>query len=167
MSRGLDFRIPGDGSVLRVEADVLTVFARNRQRHIWYTEACGQLFARFDRENVTIARATGPHKGDRRGRFFCHPDRRVEQSEINEMFAEGLHYVGDWHTHPEPRPSPSCRDEDNMMEILAGARLEVRGLFLIIVGVNDFPGGLWAGLCCSGRKPERLEPIPPFDVSAA
>lgn len=156
MSRELCFLIPGGGGTLVMESEVLAVLSQNRQRRLWHAEACGQLFARFDGTKVILAQATGPRPGDRRGRYFCHPDRLVEQNEINEMFAQGLHYVGDWHTHPELVPTPSGKDEQNMRDILAGARLEVLGLFLVIVGTGDFPEGLWAGLCCPGKGPERL-----------
>lgn len=154
---GLFFRLPYEGGgLLTFEPDVLETLSQNRQRRRWSAEACGQLFARFEGSDVIISEATGPRPSDRRGRYFCHPDRRIEQREIDEMFLEGLHYIGDWHTHPVGRPTPSGEDERNMVEILKSARHQLRGLLLVIVGLEPFPEGLWVGLHCPGKQPIAL-----------
>ena len=62
------------------------------------------------------------------------------------MFKMGLHYVGDWHTHPEANPSPSGTDLSSMRErvILSGHQLP--GFVMCIVGKSELPGSLWLSL---------------------
>jgi hypothetical protein len=54
--------------------------------------------------------ATGPRRTDRRTRTSSVPDRRAEQREIDDRFRRGLHFLGDWHTHPKNIPHPSGPD---------------------------------------------------------
>ncbi len=110
-------------------------------------EAGGQLFAKFDGDSViSVVRATGPSSRDRRGQFWFIPSRWREQAEINRMYREGLHFVGDWHTHPQGTPEPSQKDIDSILDCHTKSRKGIRGFLLIIVGLNPFPTGLYVGL---------------------
>ncbi len=89
---------------------VLSHLARWRQTRWYHREAGGQLFARFEPGRILIKKATGPRWTDRRTRHTYEPDRRAEQREIEAHHSRGLHFVGDWHTHAEPIPTPSTLD---------------------------------------------------------
>jgi len=86
---------------------VLNRFAKYRQMRWWHREAGGQLFARFALPDIVIAEATGPRRSDWRTRYSYRPNRRAEQREIAARHLLGLHFIGDWHTHPEDLPVPS------------------------------------------------------------
>lgn len=108
-------------------------------------EAGGQLFALFIDDNINVVLATGPRTTDLRSRRFFHADRKAEQLEIEHMFKAGLHYVGDWHTHPENRPSPSATDVAAMKERFLLSKHQLRGIVMVIVGRETPPDGLYVG----------------------
>ena len=94
------------GSLLFTD-EVLKQFRKSRQRWRWSKMTGGQLFARLTNSNTEVCKATRTRPKDRRGRFFFLPDREEENKEIQSCFLDGLHYVGDWHTHPQELPTPS------------------------------------------------------------
>jgi integrative and conjugative element protein (TIGR02256 family) len=106
-------------------------------------EAGGQLFATFTEDVVEISIATGPRALDRRSRHLYLPDRPSEQMEIDEMHKAGLHFVGDWHTHPEETPTPSSSDIRTIKDAVIKSRHHLHGFILVIVGTGRFPGGLY------------------------
>ena len=129
---------------VRIGPQALATFDAHRQRRFYQREAGGQLFARVRDNDWEIVTATGPRSGDRRGRFSFWPHRASEQEEIFEQHALGLDYVGDWHTHPEDRPSPSPNDLTSISEVVRRSRHHLPGFLLLIVGRGPFPEGLWA-----------------------
>ena len=128
------FPIRDSGQRLIFAEPVLDHFARHRQTRFWQREAGGQLFARFSLPDIIVVEATGPRRTDRRTRHSYHPDRGAEQREIATRHARGLHFIGDWHTHPEDAPTPSTRDEQSMRETFAASRHVLNGFVLAIVG---------------------------------
>jgi len=144
----MSLRIPlGDSGELVILTDaVLEHFRRHQQLRKRDTEAGGQLFGRIQGKTITIEEATGPRSSDIRSRYSYVPDRKAEQREINDRFPSGLHFIGDWHTHPEPTPYPSGTDLDNMRECVNKSRRAISGFLLIIVGTAPLPSGLRASL---------------------
>lgn len=136
------YPVGASGDVIQFEPGVLDNFNRHRQLHFWHREAGGQLFARIEGPRIIVCLATGPKSEDKRGRTFFEPDRRSEQAEIDAMFARDLHYIGDWHTHPEPRPMPSRRDHATMSSRVRLSRHRLAGFVFVIVGQIPPPGGL-------------------------
>ena len=104
------YPIGESSKVLLFRAEVIARFERYQQLRWWQREAGGQLFARFREDTIDVVEATGPRRSDRRSRYNYEPDRQAEQREIDERFSLGLHFVGDWHTHPEDYPRPSAVD---------------------------------------------------------
>ena len=96
----LNFRLGASGQSLTISDSAMQHFSSRRQRKIWNRESGGQLFAEIVGVDIVITTVTGPRRSDRRSRFSYRPNRRLEQIEIDRQFANGLHYVGDWHTHP-------------------------------------------------------------------
>lgn len=127
---------------LRLSPDVLKVFDAHRQKGWFSKETGGQLFAAIEDDVWHVVTATGPRAADRRGRFYFWPDRRAEQREIDQHFASGLIYVGDWHTHPEKVPTPSRDDIVSMENVVRESTFYTSGLLLCIVGLEPFPAGL-------------------------
>lgn len=121
----------------------LAIFEAQRQRTRFQCETGGQLFARFLEGALVVERATCVRGA--RGRFSFHPNRVDEQREIETLFQEGLHYVGDWHTHPEGRPTPSGPDRTKMLEIFRQSEHQLPLMLMAIVGLEPFPEGLYLG----------------------
>jgi integrative and conjugative element protein (TIGR02256 family) len=142
----LNFRLGGSGQSLSISDVAMQHFSSRRQRKIWNREAGGQLFAEIIGVDIVITTVTGPRRSDRRSRFSYRPDRRLEQIEIDRQFANGLHYVGDWHTHPEPYARPSGEDLRSMSECVRKSRHRLNSFVLIIVGTAEVPNGLHVSL---------------------
>lgn len=105
-------------------------------------EAGGQLFAQFCKGNVILERVTGPRPSDHRFPHLYIPDRGTEQKEIDAMHRKGFHFVGDWHTHPEPIPVASSSDVKSICDAYAESKHHLNWFIMIIVGTNEFPQGL-------------------------
>jgi integrative and conjugative element protein (TIGR02256 family) len=138
----IEYPLGLSGQVIVLTDGVLAHLAACRQVRRSHAEAGGQLFARFDDVKIVVEEATGPHATDRRTRTSFVPDRAAEQQEIVERHARGLHYVGDWHTHPDSVPEPSPRDLASMAECVAKSTHALNGFLLVIVGQADAPAGL-------------------------
>ena len=138
----ITYPIPGSDQYLVLTPNVLQRFTKYQQTRWWHREAGGQLFARFHLPRVTLEEATGPRRSDWRTRYSYHPNRRAEQREIADRHPQDLHFVGDWHTHPEPIPEASTCDADSMRELVAKSKHALNGFIMIIVGTESFPTGL-------------------------
>lgn len=138
----LTYLLPDGVERLVLRSDVLQHLLNHRQTRFWQKEAGGQLFATFKPGVTTIERVTGPRKTDQRSRTGYRPDRKAEQREIDAMYAEGFHYVGDWHTHPEQIPFPSQLDNHSMVDCFSKSTHQAEGFLLFIVGNGDPPSCL-------------------------
>lgn len=140
--------------VYEFSADCLAALAQHRQRAPLSRENGGQLFARFEQDRIFVETATTTRGRSRRLRFGFWPDRDAERADIQALFKDGLHYVGDWHSHPESRPRPSQPDESKMREIFDQSKHELLSMLLVIVGQDEFPAGLFVGAVAAGGVTE-------------
>ena len=158
------YPIGSSGQVIVLPDSVTEHLHRHRQIRRNQPEAGGQMFARVDGKRIVVVEATGPRPTDRRRRTTYEPDRKAEKAEIAERHARGLHFIGDWHTHPDERPQPSARDLESMAECVSKSAHCLNGFLLVIVGRTDPPAGLHASLH-DGKSyyclvAETLEPLP-------
>lgn len=133
------------GIAIEFSAEAISVFEANRQKCWISKEIGGQLFAKISGQRITIAVATITQGKSRRSRFGFFPDRAAERQDVLRYFQQGLHYVGDWHSHPEDYPSPSSVDLREMQDIFRQSRHELSFMILLIVGRTEFPAGLYVG----------------------
>lgn len=124
-------------------SEALRTFVRFQQTRKAKREAGGQLFAALAPGRIDVLLATGPTSSAERGRYFFHPNRKEEQREITAAFRKQLHFVGDWHTHPEREPTPSGPDIAKAREIFDRSKHELNGILLVVVGTQKLPKGLW------------------------
>ena len=143
----IEYSIAGSGQTLIITHVVIDHLKRHRQSSPRSREAGGQLFARFEGNTIRIERATGPRPSDRRGLRKFVPNRLAERREIKRLFKEGLHYVGDWHTHPESSPRPSQTDTDSFREMFRKSRHKLASFVIVISGTAAPPEGIFVGLC--------------------
>ena len=134
------------GLTICFERDVLGHFQKHRQVGARAKETGGQLFGRIENGKVHICDATGPRIIDFHGRAFFNPSRWMERREIKSKFKQGLHYLGDWHTHPQEIPEPSALDIESMKECFTESNHELSFFVLVIVGQVEFPDGLWVSV---------------------
>jgi integrative and conjugative element protein (TIGR02256 family) len=119
-------------------------------------ESGGILLGRIydDKREVLIERASVPNSRDRSGHTFFDRSDEAAQEIIDAAWSESggeLIYLGEWHTHPEPFPTPSSTDRRMIANLLRHARLETDFLITAIIGQK----GLWVG-CQTSKKLARL-----------
>jgi integrative and conjugative element protein (TIGR02256 family) len=138
----IEYPIGRSGQALIFTVPVLETFSTHRQLRFWQREAGGQLFGRLDGSRIEILEATGPRRTDRRTRTTYVPDRRAEQREIDDRFDRGMHFIGDWHSHPEKIPLPSYRDVSSLDDTVRRSNHSMLAFVLVIVGQLAAPEGL-------------------------
>jgi integrative and conjugative element protein (TIGR02256 family) len=109
----------------------------------------------LDSSDVIVDEATQPHPDDKRSRFFFWRSNRPAQQRVVDAWngSSGTHiYLGEWHTHPEDVPTPSCVDIQNWKRILKKSRFEQGFLLFVIVGRRETR--VWEAR--KGRKIELL-----------
>lgn len=141
MSAALLFRA-ADRQVFKLDALVVRRLHDFRQTQCVSREAGGVLLGRWLRgsEHVVVDELTTPMRGDRRGRTSFHRAARAHQQHIDRAYAESqgtCGYLGEWHTHPEPDPTPSSIDLDDWRRRLRDDRVDVPHLFFVIVGTSS------------------------------
>lgn len=104
-----------------------------------------------------VERATGPRRSDRRTTWSFIPNRLAEHREIRTLFKDGLHYIGDWHTHPEAHPHPSATDRRSVTDMFQESQHQLAGFVLVIVGTAEDTSGLFVGIG-NGQRFMRLLP---------
>lgn len=76
-------------------------------------EAAGVLIGERRESHLVICEISEPGEGDIRSRYFVDRRGPHHQAAVDEAFARSLgsfQYLGEWHTHPEDRPTPSHKD---------------------------------------------------------
>jgi integrative and conjugative element protein (TIGR02256 family) len=122
-------------------------------------EAGGVLLGRYiaGTADVVVDAVTEPMAGDRRSRarFFRH--RRGHQLAMDAAWSESgrtCAWLGEWHTHPEPDPSPSFVDRIDWRRKLTVDRYE-EALFFLVAGTDRLR--VW-----EGARRRRVHALPLF-----
>ena len=123
-----------------IMGQVVTRLLSYRQLHHLAPESAGVLIGERRGQHLVVCDISEPGPGDIRQR--CRVDRRGahHQLRVNEAFESsgGTHqYLGEWHTHPEDKPSPSITDRSSWKRNVAAKE----SMLLLIVGRTD----LWLG----------------------
>ena len=148
---------------IEFSAEVIDFLDKHAQRGMFSCEAGGQLFARVDRSHWRVVSATGPRTNDMRSRLRFVMRRREAQLEIDQYFQQGLHYVGDWHTHPEGVPRPSKQDVRSMRKLLSTSEYELPGFLMLIVGNSGSASDWWLTLHSHGGGTTPIDLVASLD----
>lgn len=133
----LKYSVPNSEQIVVITQRVCDHFVKYSQKNSKDLEAGGQLFAKITKKQILIKVATGPRKTDHRTRFSFIPNRIQEILEIKCNFRQGLHYVGEWHTHPEKIPEPSSADITSLKNCFRESKHELQWFLMIIVGIKS------------------------------
>lgn len=141
MSIGMVFRKAGGGR-LGLDSNALHVLLSFAQVDSGATEAGGVLIGRFiaESEDIVIDMVTGPMAGDRRQRNRFDRAKRAHQQAIDRAWKESdgtRTYLGEWHTHPEPFPSPSAIDLRDWRKRIKRDTFHGDALHFLIVGQKE------------------------------
>ena len=102
-------------------------------------EAGGVMMGRFlaGSKDIVVDEVTTPLPGDRRTRIFYYRAQKRHQAAIDRRWGESAgtcNYLGEWHTHPEPDPNPSCLDLRTWKRKLRKDQVDHSALVFVIVG---------------------------------
>jgi integrative and conjugative element protein (TIGR02256 family) len=136
------FNLPQSDQQIVFSLSALDVFSKCRQLN-GEPESGGLLFAEFKFPQICIKKASSPHSTDRRWRTFFIPNRVFQRRLIRNCFKDGLHFVGEWHTHPVTAPVPSNVDLDSMTDAFLKSRHELNCFLMVIVGNDSEKLNLW------------------------
>ena len=128
-----------NGGVFEFSQPALAILASHRQLSASAAEAGGVLLGRFivSSQDVVVDEVTSPTRYDKRWRFFFKRAKRSAQARVEEAWRESQgtrNYLGDWHSHPEDNPTPSCIDTRGWKKTLRKAHVESEALFFVILG---------------------------------
>src|SRR5262249_32155874 len=98
-----------------ISAGAIKAMIEYRQIDSESKEAGGVLLGRhiLGTEDIIVDFVTVPLIGDRRKRYSFFRSRKAHQQAIDHAWEENKGtcvYLGEWHTHPEPLPTPSSDD---------------------------------------------------------
>lgn len=128
--------------VLKIDSAALAALRSFQQHADDATEAGGILLGRYIRQghDVIVDEVTTPQPGDVRARMsfdrLGDHQRLIEKAWVES--AGTCQFLGSWHTHPEPAPTPSAIDIDDWHRSM---RQDVHegdcAFFFVIVGTEE------------------------------
>ena len=124
--------LPKSDQLIVLTEEALKVFMDYRQQGD-QAETGGLLFGTFDFPVIRVVEASLPQTGDRRWTILFIPDRIQQRRMIKKRFRDGLHFLGEWHTHPLAKPSPSSLDLQSMSDAFRKSRHELNWFVMVIV----------------------------------
>lgn len=135
-------RIEGADWTLTFKAAALRQIGAHAQTQRASKESVGQLYCRdLTAGTIVIEHATVLPRS-RAGYANVQFKPEMAAKERAELFIEGLHCVGLWHSHPEAFPRPSTTDALLATDHARAASSHLNGLLFVILGTRPVPGGL-------------------------
>lgn len=144
--RRISFPVGSSGQTLIISPRVLKVFRKHIQKNSSTPEGGGVLLARFSLPQIEIVLATEPRPEDTRQRHLFISDPQQRNHIVEKSFRKGIHFVGEWHTHPQREPSPSALDVKSMYDLFIKSTHELNFFVMIIVGNTTNELSLWVSL---------------------
>ncbi len=155
----LVFRVTPSQRLILVEG-AINQMRQFEQRSWWESEAGGILLGRhlLDTDDIVVDEVTTPQNSDRRSRYSFFRSKRhgaIAQERWKDE-ASTLAYLGLWHTHPEPDPTPSGVDRNDWAQAMSSDTFHGNQLFFPIVGIKRIR--VWS-MTCDGRFYELPEEV--------
>jgi integrative and conjugative element protein (TIGR02256 family) len=91
----------------------------------------------FGNNQFSIVEVSTPSSEDKATRYGFVRSKTKAQKLVREKFVNSkgkIIYLGEWHTHPEEFPTPSCIDRKSILERTTKDTLNSDVIFMIIVG---------------------------------
>lgn len=128
---------PSSGFLL-VEGHVRQALESYRQNLVTMPESGGILLGYRRADHLHVVDATVPSSHDRRARTrFFRSANHHQDAALSAWKKSGkrLDYIGEWHTHPEFKPSPSGLDLSEWIKLLE--RQPSKAMVFVILGMVD------------------------------
>jgi integrative and conjugative element protein (TIGR02256 family) len=118
-------------------------------------EAGGFLFGDIQSGVVTIQTVSTPNKADKRSRYGFSWNKDEANKTIQKNFNKGLHYLGDWHTHPCSQPTPSLDDIQAIRSTFLNSQHQLNYFIMLILGTKGIEQSYLA--LTDGKKEYRFD----------
>jgi len=131
-----------NGNIL-IEPSVVELVRGYCQHQSNMPESGGILLGYRRGTHLHVVSATTPQRDDQRKRFhFSRCDQYHQNVAISQWNMSGntMDYIGEWHTHPEPKPTPSSLDMSEWKKICCARKSSM--VFLIV----GWTGVFWLGV---------------------
>ncbi|MBB1441321.1 Mov34/MPN/PAD-1 family protein, partial [Shewanella sp. SG41-4] len=125
------------GNLVVIMSDVVELFKKYQQLFPTTPESAGVLIGERRGKHIVITDISIPGKGDSYSRYQVNRKGEHHQKKVDESFFKSnrtKHYLGEWHTHAEKRPTPSALDYKSWSTI----NINNENVILIIVGQHKF-----------------------------
>ena len=100
-------------------------------------ELCGVLTgSQIGKKRFRISKVSPPCVAQN-SRCGCERDAKAANAFITQDFEQSGHtriYLGEWHTHPEPNPTPSGTDRNSIVKTFSTSDIGVPFLIMAIIG---------------------------------
>jgi len=123
-------------------------------------EAGGMLFGYVDESVVTIMDISTPNATDKRSPSGFVFGKNAVKKTIDEMYQNGFHYLGDWHTHSQIIPKPSHVDKQTIRKSFNKTNHDLELMIMLILSNKQFESsylsvtdGQNEYICHVSRKP--------------
>lgn len=139
---------PESGRIVSLQKTILPRLDTYRQVDRKSLEAGGVLLGCRRDPHIEVARITEPGAGDVRRRTFferCDPSHQRDATKAWHDSGQFIDYLGDWHTHPEPFPTPSGVDFEQWR--LSRGQTNIDPMLELIIGTEE----MWVGLVVNGK----------------
>jgi integrative and conjugative element protein (TIGR02256 family) len=117
-------------------------------------EAGGMLFGSFAGSKVIVEDISTPSLMDKRSPNGYIWHKESANKTIKQFSRNGLHYLGDWHSHPQCNPIPSLSDTHSIRSTFNKSIHELNYFILFILSNEDIKKSYIA--LCDGKKENRL-----------
>jgi len=124
---------------LIIKRNVFRTFKKYTSGKVGY-EAGGILLGCVYKNHSEVIKVTVPNKFDTFSTNFFIRSKRGAQPQINKAWHKSngtVIYLGEWHTHLEADPKPTCTDKEMIFNSLKKTKMEINFLYLILVGLNS------------------------------
>lgn len=147
MTTGIVFKARSGGR-LKVDEVAVQRLTSYRQVGADHKEAGGVLLGRYllDCADIVVDAITEPLAEDKRSRFSFWRSKHSHQRRIDDAWqaSQGTCvYLGEWHTHPEPFPTPSPTDLGDWRRRLRSDKFDGTTLYFLILGTCELRA--WEG----------------------
>jgi proteasome lid subunit RPN8/RPN11 len=135
-------RLEGADWALTFKAEALRQIGAHAQTQRASKESVGQLYCRDLTAGAIIIEHATVLPQSRAAYASVQFNPEVAAKERAELFKEGLHCVGLWHSHPQAFPHPSTTDSLLAADHARAAASHLNGLLFAILGTRPVPCGL-------------------------
>ena len=149
------FPITGEQRVV-IRGAVVERLVKYRQQGRFQSEAGGILLGRIllDSRDYVIDEISTPKRTDKRRRHYFYRSNAHHKIAVNRWKQSDGRclYLGLWHSHPEPVPSPSTVDIEDWKRALVNGKYEGNSLLFLILGTSEIC--CWRGTLPANGTPQ-------------